>query len=165
MVLALLFPSYAISLNKDSIALKKEGTEEVYFLNSENFDIFQRIIKQMFSFGPDDQESDFNPDGALASKIAEKLRKRHQKLAEKDANSKVDVYSRFASVLAIAMNLSIKDVMEFTPYQLFDQLNRYELKGHVYARSNTIHSFLSQQLSQFWYSPETALCLAEIAVS
>lgn len=129
MVLALLFPSYAISLNKDSIALKKEGTEEVYFLNKENFDIFQRIIKQMFSFGPDDQESDFNPDGALASKIAEKLRKRHQKLAEKETGSKVDVYSRFASVLAIAMNLSVKDVMEFTPYQLFDQLNRYELKA------------------------------------
>ena len=47
----------------------------------------------------------------------------------------------------------------------FVLVNRYELKGHVYARSNTIHSFLSQQLSQFWYSPETATCLAEDAVA
>ena len=140
MVLALLFPSYAISLNKDSIALKKEGTEEVYFLKKDNFDIFQGIIKQMFSFGVDDQDDDFNPDGALSSRIAEKLRKRHQKLAEIDKSTKVDVYSRFASVLAMGMNLSIKDVMEFTPYQLFDQLNRYELKA---SNDNNIQARLA----------------------
>lgn len=47
----------------------------------------------------------------------------------------------------------------------FILVSRYELKGQVYARSNIIHLFLSQQLSQFWYSPETALRLAEDAVA
>jgi len=128
MVLALLFPSYAISLKKDSIALKKEGTEETYFINRENFNIFQNIIKQMFSFGPDDNEDDFNPNGRLAEKIAKKLKKRHEKLAEIHDQTKVDIYSRYISVLAIGLSLNIRDVIEMTPYQLFDQLNRYVLK-------------------------------------
>ena len=129
MALALLFPSYAISLKKDSIALKKEGTDEEYYLNRDNYEEFQQIIKQMFSFNTGEQDDDFKPDGRLASKIAEKLRKRHEKLAELDKDStKVDIYSRYASILSIGLNIPITKVMEFTPYQLFDQVNRYRLK-------------------------------------
>lgn len=129
MALALLFPSYAISLKKDSIALKKEGTDEECYLNRENYEDFQQIIKQMFSFNTGEQDDDFNPDGRLASKIAEKLRKRHEKLAELDKNStKVDIYSRYASILSTGLHLSMKDILEYTPYQLFDQLERYRLR-------------------------------------
>ena len=129
MALALLFPSYAISLKKDSIALKKEGTDEECYLNRENYEDFQQIIKQMFSFNTGEQDDDFNPDGRLASKIAEKLRKRHEKLAELDkASTKVDIYSRYASILSTGLHLSMKDILEYTPYQLFDQLERYRLR-------------------------------------
>ena len=130
MVLALLFPSYAISLTKDSIALKKEGNEEeIRYINKNNFDVLQSILKHMFSFGGDEKDEDFNPDGQLASRIAEKLRKRHQKLAEvKDVGNKVDIYSRYASVLSIGLSISLLEVLNMTPYQLFDQLNRYTLK-------------------------------------
>ena len=129
MVLALLFPSYAISLEKNSIAFKKEGTEEQTFINKENFDDFQKILKQMFSFGSGEQESDFNPSGQLAKKIAERLKKRHEKLAKLDKEStKVDIYSRYASVLSIGLCQNLKDILNYTPYQLFDQIERYHLK-------------------------------------
>ena len=129
MALALLFPSYAISLKKDSIALKKEGTDEEYYLNRDNYEEFQQIIKQMFSFNTEEQDDDFKPDGRLASKIAEKLRKRHEKLAELDKDStKVDIYSRYASILSTGLKINIGDILNYTPYQLFDQLERYRLK-------------------------------------
>ena len=129
MVLALLFPSYAISLEKNSIAFKKEGTEEQTFINKENFDDFQKILKQMFSFGSGEQESDFNPSGQLAKKIAERLKKRHEKLAKLDKEStKVDIYSRYASVLSIGLCQNLEDILNYTPYQLFDQIERYHLK-------------------------------------
>ena len=129
MALALLFPSYAISLKKDSIALKKEGTDEEYYLNRDNYEEFQQIIKQMFSFNTGEQDDDFKPDGRLASKIAEKLRKRHEKLAELDKDStKVDIYSRYASILSTGLKINIGDILNYTPYQLFDQLERYRLK-------------------------------------
>lgn len=129
MVLALLFPSYAISLEKNSIVFKKEGTEEQTFINKENFDDFQKILKQMFSFGSGEQESDFNPSGQLAKKIAERLKKRHEKLAKLDKEStKVDIYSRYASVLSIGLCQNLEDILNYTPYQLFDQIERYHLK-------------------------------------
>ena len=131
MVLALLFPSYAISLKKDSIALKKEGAEEEYHLNRENFENFQSIIKQMFSFSAGEQDSDFNPDGELAARIAQKLRKRQEKLAElHNESEKVDLYSRYASVLAIGLKQSLLEILNYTPYQLFDQIERYNLRSN-----------------------------------
>jgi hypothetical protein len=129
MALALLFPSYAISLKNDSIALKKEGTEEECYLNRDNYEEFQQIIKQMFSFGLGDQESDFNPSGQLATRIAERLRKRHEKLAKLDKEStKVDIYSRYASILSIGLQQNLDNILNYTPYQLFDQIERYRLK-------------------------------------
>ncbi len=129
MALALLFPSYAISLKKDSIALKKEGTDEECYLNRDNYEEFQQIIKQMFSFNTVEQDDDFKPDGRLASKIAEKLRKRHEKLAQIDKKStKVDIYSRYVSILSTGLKINIEDILNYTPYQLFDQLERYRLK-------------------------------------
>ena len=130
MVLALLFPSYAISLNKDSIALVKEGAKETCYLNKENYEIFQQIIKQMFSFNIGEQDADFNPDGELSKRIAEKLKKRHDKLAELDKGpNKVDIYSRYASVLSTGLKISLTEILNYTPYQLFDQLERYRLKN------------------------------------
>ena len=129
MVLALLFPSYAISLEKDSIAFKKEGTEDQTFINKKNFDEFQNIIKQMFSFGSGEQESDFNPSGQLAKRIAERLKKRHEKLADLNKEStKVDIYSRYASILSIGLQQDLISILNYTPYQLFDQIERYHLK-------------------------------------
>lgn len=127
MVLALLFPSYAISILDEGIVLKKE--EEVSKISKEHFDIFKSLIKQMFSFGVED-EQDFNPNGALAEKIAKKMRERQQRLANlhKEDSTKVDIYSRYASIISVGLNIPITKVMEFTPYQLFDQVNRYRLK-------------------------------------
>lgn len=82
MVLMLLFPEYEITFTKKAIILKKENEESS--LNSNNFEEFQDILKQMFSFGDTNGvPQDFNPDGPMAARIAEKLKKRHQVLAEK----------------------------------------------------------------------------------
>ena len=128
MVLMLLFPEYEIILKKDVIILKKENEEE-HFLNSNNFEEFQNILRQMFSFGDTSGvPQDFNPDGPMAARIAEKLKKRHQTLAEKNSNDNFDIIGRYISVLSIGLSIDIKTFMDYTIYQLFDQIKRYELK-------------------------------------
>lgn len=128
MVLMLLFPEYEIILKKDVIILKKENEEE-HFLNSNNFEEFQNILRQMFSFGDTSGvPQDFNPDGLMAARIAEKLKKRHQTLAEKNSNDNFDIIGRYISVLSIGLSIDIKTFMDYTIYQLFDQIKRYELK-------------------------------------
>ena len=128
MVLMLLFPEYEIILKKDVIILKKENEEE-HFLNSNNFEEFQNILRQMFSFGnTSGVPQDFNPDGPMAARIAEKLKKRHQTLAEKNSNDNFDIIGRYISVLSVGLSIDIKTFMDYTIYQLFDQIKRYELK-------------------------------------
>lgn len=128
LVLMLLFPEYEIGFNKKAIILKKE--DEEISLNSNNFEEFQDILKQMFSFGSNDGlPQDFNPDGAMAARIAEKLRKRHQILAEKNSNDNVDIIGRYVSVVSTGLSIDINSIMNYTIYQLFDQIKRLELKN------------------------------------
>jgi len=128
MVLALIFPEYIISIEKDAFILKKDNEE--YKINNENFDAFKNIINQMFPLKTGVESNEYNPTGDLAKKIADKLKKRHQTLGElkESANQKIDMFSRYISILAIGEQKDINSLMNYTVYQLLDEFERYKLK-------------------------------------
>ena len=125
MVLALMFPDYKISMQQDCILLEKEDIQ--YQINSNNFEEFKEIISIMFHLKQDDSAT-FNPSGALASRIAAKLQKRHQKLAEDKPDKKIDILSRYISILSVAQHKDMNILLNYTLYQLFDEFKRNELK-------------------------------------
>ena len=126
MVLALLFPYYTIEISKDGIILEKD--EETHLINNDNFESFKLIFNQMFSFSREETR-DYNPSGELAKKIAEKLQKRHQKLAElKQDRKKIDILSRYVSILAVGECKDMNSLLSLTVYQLFDEFERFKLK-------------------------------------
>lgn len=129
MVLALLFPEYSFTIDRNGINLKKHNEEEIHTINNDNFEQFKIIINSMFSYKKD-KTTDLNPAGNLASKIAEKLRKRHQKLNQLKSNNvnKIDVLSRYVSILAVGQQKDINSLLNYTIYQLFDEFERYQLK-------------------------------------
>lgn len=127
MVLALLFPEYSIQFKKDCILLQKENDNNEYQINSSNFEEFKEIISIMFNLKQDDKAA-FNPSGELASRIAAKLQKRHQKLAEEKPDKKIDILSRYISILSVAQHKDINILLNYTVYQLFDEFKRNELK-------------------------------------
>jgi len=128
MVLALLFPLYTINIGTKEFILKKEGKdEETYFINNSNFDTFKMIINKMFVL-KEDESAKFNPAGDMSSKIAEKLRQRHQKLAEQKGPQKIDILSRYVSILAVGEKKDMNSLLNYTVFQLFDEFKRYELK-------------------------------------
>ena len=136
MVLALIFPEYEISFEKDCIKLKKENEE--HKIDNSNYEEFKSVIGSVFSFGNSkDSKPDFNPSGDLAKKIAEKLNKRHQKLAEVKPTQKVDILSRYVSILSVGEQKDMNALLNYTTYQLFDEFKRYELKmGHdIYVQA------------------------------
>ena len=47
---------------------------------------------------------------------------------EKNSNDNFDIIGRYISVLSIGLSIDIKTFMDYTIYQLFDQIKRYELK-------------------------------------
>ena len=136
MVLALLFPEYSIQFQQDCILLQKEGDENKYQINGNNFENFKEIISIMFSLKQDEQ-STFNPSGELAKKIAAKLQKRHQKLAEDKPDKKIDILSRYVSILSVAQHKDMNVLLNYTVYQLYDEFKRNELKTSydIYLRA------------------------------
>ena len=126
MVLALIFPLYSIRILRDSIELSREG-EEAHYINNKNFEIFKNIVNNMFSFKKD-ETLDFNPSGDMAKRIAEKLKKRHKKLSENQPEKKIDIISRYVSILAVGQKKDMNSLLNYTVYQLFDEFKRNELK-------------------------------------
>ena len=126
MVLALIFPWYTIDIKQDAIVLAKE--EENHSINNENFEAFKNIFNQMFAFSRDNTR-DYNPSGEIARQIAEKLQKRHQKLAElNEGKKKIDILSRYISILAVGEQKDINSLLNLSVYQLFDEFERFKLK-------------------------------------
>ena len=135
-VLALIFPNYDITFEKDCIKLVKENEE--HKIDNSNYEEFKSIIGSMFNFGDkNESQSELNPSGDLAKKIADKLKKRHQKLAETKPAKKVDILSRYISILTVEQQKDMNSLLNYTTYQLFDEFKRYELKlGHdIYVQA------------------------------
>lgn len=127
LVLALMFPEYQIRFTPRAIILSKE--DEVYSINSENFEKFKEILTTIFCLkGRGEEQQDYNPGGEYARKIAEKFKQRRKKLAEQQGEQKIAILSRYVSILAVGENKSINDLMQYTVYQLFDEFDRFELK-------------------------------------
>lgn len=127
LVLTLMFPKAKVKINKDKILLQQENIESS--VNEYNFDEFQDIVRQMFCLNSMSGESgQYNPADALANKIAEKFKKRQQKLAGMKENQKVNIFSRYASILAVGLQKDLNEIMQYTVYQVMDEFERFKLK-------------------------------------
>ena len=133
MILALLFPEYTIDIQNKQIVLTHEKTKENAYINNDNFNAFRNLFNNLFPFelGTDSIKQEFNPQGSLAKKIADKLKKARQKVAEvktQKQNKKINILGKYISILAIGEQKDINNLFDYTVYQLLDEFKRYELK-------------------------------------
>ena len=129
MVLALLFPTYEIQIDEMNMIIKFKQDDNEFYLNKDNYDYFVKVLNEVLCLGGGANDSDYNPSGNLASQIADKLRDRHNKLAEKNkSNQKVAILSRYISILAVGENKDMNSLLNYTIYQLFDEFKRFQLK-------------------------------------
>lgn len=127
MVLELIFPQYAISLEDNRILLTNQDEERS--IDSSNFDEFQKILIEMFAYKKDGSaKEEFNPSGELAKRIADKLKQRQKKLAENKPAQKIDMLSRYVSILSVAHQKDMNALLNYTMYQLLDEFKRTQLK-------------------------------------
>lgn len=127
LVLTLMFPNAKVKINKDKILLQLENFESS--VNEYNFDEFQDIVRQMFCLDTMAGDSQYNPADALASKIAEKFKKRQQKLADMSGEKqKINIFNQYISILAVGLQKDMNDLMQYTVYQLTDEFERFRRK-------------------------------------
>ena len=129
-VLCLMFPWYKITMTDMEILFldPKDGSIKGR-LNDTNFLNFKDVLMQMFCLQKASSTQDYNVQGELAKKIAEKFKQRQKQLAElSSGNKKTAIFSRYISILAVGEHKDINSFMKYTVYQLFDEFQRYELK-------------------------------------
>ena len=131
LVLTLLFPDYEIVFAKMEILLLKNGNV-VGRINNFNFNIFKDIVIKMFKMDESGENGDaYNPADALAEKIAEKFKKRQQKLADlkgENNDGSIAIFERYISILTVGEQKDRNSLMELTVPQLKDEFKRYRLK-------------------------------------
>ncbi len=130
MVLTLMFPNSEIKIEKDKILLQQENINVKSSINQFNFEEFQNIVRQIFCINEENAEggSGYNPADGLAKKIADRFKKRKQILSKTNGEKKINIFSRYASILSIGLQKNIFDLMNYTVYQLFDEFKRYQMK-------------------------------------
>ena len=129
MLLTLLFPNYAIKFTDTEILLaNKDNSTRI---NKENFDIFKDILNSMFLLNDEEMSgSKYNPADARAQKIADKLKKSKEKIAQSkgEQESKVAIFSRYISILSVGLSKDKNQLMNYTVFQLKDEFLRFQKK-------------------------------------
>ena len=129
LVLDLMFPLYDRHILPQGIFFTfKDDQSFCGSIMKENFDEFKKTLISMFCLEKSAAQ-EYNAQGELAKKIAQKLKKRTQKLAElRDKPNKVAIFSRYISILTVGEHKDINSFMNYTVYQLFDEFQRFELR-------------------------------------
>lgn len=130
-VLDLLFPYYVIEFMPETILFldRQDQFTVCGEINSTNFNAFKGVITQMFCLKQASSTQEYNVQGELAQKIADKFKKRKQQLAELSSQkTRTAIFSRYISILTVGEHKDINSFMKYTVYQLFDEFQRFELK-------------------------------------
>ena len=129
-LLSLLFPTRKIFIGRRSIQLRDYHSEKEYDvgeINEENFEIFKKILIDMFCL-TNEENKQYNPSGDLAKKIAEKIKKGRAEKARLSTDTNISILSRYISILAVGQQKDINVLKNYTVYQLMDEFNRFMLK-------------------------------------
>lgn len=123
----LIFPNYKLSFTPRTLILS--GKDGMSIIDENNFEYLQSMVSSIFCLrsGPGAQDS-FNPADEAARKIAEKLMRGRQRVAEQKGETDVSILSQYLSILTIGIpSMSLQNLMDLTIYQIYDLIERYNL--------------------------------------
>ena len=126
-IFLLTFPKYKTLFSPRSIILQDQNKQTIT-IDENNFNFLQEMIRNIFCSknGPMDQQA-FNPANDKAREIAEKLMRGRQRVAEQNGSASVSVFSQYMSILSVGLHIPLTSFLEYTMYQLFDEMDRYSL--------------------------------------
>ena len=129
MIFMLLFPKYEYTIQTNSIDFFQEE-QLVGSINEDNFEEFKEILNVIFCLTFQKEEGqEFDPANEQARRIAEKLKKGRQKVAEaKGEQVKINILSKYVSILAVGEHKDMNTLLEYTIYQIRDEYERFLLK-------------------------------------
>ena len=135
----LIFPSYSIEIHDEDIYFYRDK-QRVGMINLYNYKIFCETIDNLFGLPTDKKK--YNPVNKKAEEIANKFKKRAEKLAKQKGkqDDSPSLFGSYVSILSVGMNIDINILLNYTPFQLYDTFNRYwkKVNSDFYQRVSTM---------------------------
>lgn len=127
LLLSLIFPTRQIKYGENEIVLIDDTG--IVRINNMNCESFKDILSSMFCLNEILNEGkEYNPEGKRAEKIAKKLEAARNKKNKDAKATKVAIYSRYVSILAVGESKNINELMDYTVYQINDEFKRFQKK-------------------------------------
>lgn len=123
-VLSLICPNYQSIFTPNSLIFKKD--EAIALIDDNNFDSFQQVLTQIFCTKAGQADS-FNPTSEKGKEIAKKLMRARERVAQ-ERSDEAGTLTAYVSSLAVAQHLSLLEVSNYTLFQLYDGLQRYQMQ-------------------------------------
>lgn len=119
------------------IILKVAGHECI--IDEPKFLIIKETYQQIFCLLGAKGSAEFDPIDSMASKIAEKLRKRKEKLSGQKPQQSDPIFSNFISILTVGSNsLNISDCLNMTVFQIYNIIKRFNLHSQYTAQMQAL---------------------------
>lgn len=122
-VLLMVLPKKQITFTPNSILLM--GEPETIIIDEKNFNSFQNALKTIFCLSSKASES-FNPANGEAKKIADKIMRGRQRIAAEKGGTG-SVLGQYISSLAVGLHIPVRELTNYTLFQLYDQIERFGL--------------------------------------
>lgn len=124
-------PDYRVEITKGSINFR-QGDEDMIKgqINPFTFEGFSETLRELF-WPATSSDSGFNPVNEKAEEIARKLEKGRE-IANKEkgkSGSNGSVFGLYASILSIGLSIDMNVIYQYTPFQLYDAFNRFNIKS------------------------------------
>ena len=125
-ILMLLLPQEKINFTPQSILFSNKNSG-IKMLDENNFSYFQEAIKAIFCLNQDYDGQHYDPANNEAKKIAEKIMRGRQKVAAEKNEGKGSIFVLYLSTLAIGLHIPITDLLNYTVFMIYDQIQRFGL--------------------------------------
>lgn len=127
LLLSLIFSANQVKYEKNEIILLTD--KNMIRLNNSNYEQFKDILISMFCLNEILKDSaSYNPVGKRAEKIAQKLEAAKKRKNRGKESTKVAIYSRYVSILAVGESKDINELMRYTIYQINNEFKRFQKK-------------------------------------
>lgn len=134
LILDLLFPNCVFSFVPKRtiyISVPIGETKKTVMVEENNFNYLQESIKEIFCIDMNkSEEPEYNTKSKRAEELKRKILEGRKELAKRKAkqmDNNDDTLVKYISVVSVSTGISFNEIKNFTMYQLYDILNRYNL--------------------------------------
>lgn len=126
-VLTLVLPQHQAKFTPQSLLLiGKENA--INLIDENNFEPLQEALRTVFCLNAvTNDQTIFDPANKEAQRIAEKIMRGRAKIAAEKGLTKGSVLGQYLSILSIGLHISFSELMNYTLYQIYDALERFNL--------------------------------------